>query len=247
MKVKVQKGTEVLIVGDVHEHEQQVDDLLSQIEPSENLLLGFVGDIYHKGPGNPESIIRKIKDRPDTFMIPGNHELKELSKAKKKKEYSEELYWVRNLPLSITFEFYNRTLLTMVHGGVLPSHTWHDLEHNVETAFIRTVDKDGKMVKLLKKVVDGKMTMVPAKPGKVWHELYNGRFGYIVSGHDAQKDGLAKFYNFSCNLDSCVYHTGKLTAQYFSENGKGEMITVNGPATYPDLDEMYRLMAEGQI
>ena len=253
VKIKVPKSSKIVVVGDIHEHEEQVNKLFDEIIPSENLFLVFVGDFYHKGFGInvANSIISRVKasaDEGNTFAIKGNHELKEIRQSKRNGRMTDLLRWVNKCPLSLCFEFSNRTLLTVVHGGVRPGHTWDDLDTNVETAYIRQLDSNGDFIKYERVVIDGCVEMKPVKPGGIiWHEMYDGRFGYIASGHNAQKDGVAKFYNYSCNLDTAVYHTGKLTAQVFSEKGKEEMFTFTGPAKYPDLYEMKKLMALGQI
>ena len=101
---------------------------------------------------------------------------------------------------------------------------------------------------MVKEEKDGMRTSRPSRPGgKTWHESYDGRFGYIASGHHSQKDGEVKYYNYSCNLDTACYNTGKLSVLVYSANGRDELLTFSGPAKYPDLKEMYRLMAKGKI
>jgi hypothetical protein len=146
------------------------------------------------------------------------------------------LAWCRQLPLALFFEFSTGAKLTIVHGGVTPKHTWDDLGVNVETCYVRTVDEQGNMIRMIWVVRDGQKVLVSEKPnGKLWHEVYDGRFGYIASGHAAQKDGVAKFYGYSCNLDTACYDTGILTAQIFGESGREDLISVQGPAAKPDL------------
>jgi len=252
MRVKVPKGTKLVVFGDIHEHSEHFDKLFNEMEPSDKLIVASVGDFYDKGFGKDKAEymvdrIRPYVKRGQAFVIKGNHELSNIRYAKKEKRMTKQTKWFDKQPLSITFEFDNRMLITMVHGGVLPSYTWDDLSTNVETCYIRQVDKNGKIVKRKYLVEDGMKKMVPASDGINWHELYDGRFGYIVSGHDSQKDGIAKFYNYSCNLDTSVYNTGKLTAQVFENGVKKELITITGKAKYPDVDEMYRLMYKGRI
>ena len=82
---------------------------------------------------------------------------------------------------------------------------------------------------------NGRQILAPRKIGVNWHDLYDGRFGYVASGHAAQKDGVPKFYQYSCNLDTSVYTTGILTCQVFGANGREELITATGPARKPEL------------
>ncbi|KKN67665.1 hypothetical protein LCGC14_0459240 [marine sediment metagenome] len=251
--IKIPRGVKVVVVGDIHEHEEQVDKLLKEVTPSTKMILASVGDIYDKGYGekSAESIVDKFSDLIDkgvAYVVRGNHELKCIRLAKKKKKMTKHLAWMAKQPLSISFEFCNRTRLVIVHGGVSPGHTADDLKTDIATCYIRQLDENGKRINRVRKVVDEKLFMEDEKPGgKVWHEVYDGRFGYIASGHAAQLDGVPKFYNYSCNLDTAVYNTGKLTAQIFSEKGKEELLIFDGEAKYPDFKEMQRLMAKGRI
>lgn len=252
--IKVPKDVRVIVCGDIHEHEEQFNELWKSIKPSETTWLVVVGDIYSKGFGikAAERITKKIKKAKKkgfAYAIQGNHELKHIRRARKSKNgLSSALKWWDKQPLGLSFEFHNRLRVTVVHGGVLPRHSWADLAEDVETCYVRKIDEHGNLIPLVKKIVDGKLIIEPKYPGgKVWHELYDGRFGYIASGHDSQKDGVPKFYNYSCNLDTAVYNTGKLTALEFINGNKGETITISGDAKYPDVDKMFALMKEGTI
>ena len=250
--IKLQKGAKLIVFGDVHEHEEQFDKLLDEITPSPENILVSVGDIYDKGFGAnvAESItnkLMKLAKQGNTYAIRGNHELSSIRNAKRKKKMTKQLKWWDKQPLSLSFSFENRSRVSVVHGGVLPSHSWEDLATNIDTCYVRYVNKKGEYVKRLKVLEGDRLTMVNAEPGKLWHELYDGRFGYIVSGHNSQKDGIAKFYNYSCNLDTAVYNTGKLTAQVFVDGMKEKLLTFVGTPKYPDIKEMERLMAKGRI
>lgn len=241
LNINVPKDTKIIVCGDIHEHENQFNELLNQVQPNEKTWLVSVGDIYDKGDGIAcaERITSKLIELQKSgccHAIQGNHELKHIRKTKRSNEsLTPHLRWWDKQPKSLSFRFHNQFRVTIVHGGVLPKHTWHDLAESVDTCYVRKVDENGKAIPLIKKMVEGVPMMVPKKTGgKVWHELYDGRFGYIASGHDSQKDGIPKFYNYSCNLDTAVYNTGKLTAQEFVDGTRGEMITIDGNAKYPN-------------
>lgn len=232
LNISVPKGTKLAIVGDIHEHEYQFDRLLKIIQPSEKMFFVSVGDIYDKGYGPivAQSITDKIRHMSDQgygFIVRGNHELKNIKKAKYYHNMTSQLVWLDRQPLALSFVFENGSRVTVVHGGVKPSHTWDDLDYDVETSYIRKLDEDGKMIKL--EWVGNELQ--PAKPGGVvWHELYDGRFGYIVAGHEPIKDGKPRFYNYSCNIDTACYCTGIMTCQIMSENGRDNLYSVEGKA-----------------
>jgi len=237
--LKIPRGGKVIVVGDIHEHEEQVDKLFSEITPSDKTLLVSVGDIYEKGFGQSaaESIVdrfREFCDKGLAYVIRGNHELRCIRQAKRKKKMTKHLEWFSKQPLCVPVEFHNRTRLVIVHGGVKPLHTWDDLRTDIETCYIRNLDEDGNPIKRVRRIIDDAVLMEDEKPGgHPWHEVYDGRFGYIASGHASLKDGVPRFYNYSCNLDTAVYCTGKLTAQTFTAEGREELLTFEGQAKHP--------------
>ena len=242
LEVKVPQGIKIAVIGDVHGHEPHFDAMLEKISPSKDkMFFVSVGDIYHKGFGlkAAESITNKMRALSEGgmgFIVQGNHELQEFRKAKKSSiKLSEQLAWLKSQPLAISFVFHNQTRVTVLHGGVTPVHTWEDLKHNTEIAYIRTVNVNGQYIRL-ERCVDGygNETIKPAESGALWHDVYDGRFGYIASGHNAQHDGKAKSFKYSCNVDSAVYNTGILTSQVFSSNGlDGDPIKIELDAATP--------------
>lgn len=230
LNIKVPKGTKIAIIGDIHEHEYQFDRLLDIIQPSEKMFFVSVGDVYDKGygPSIAASItdkIRQMSEKGYGFTVRGNHELKNIKKARATGSMTPQLSWFEKQPLALSFIFENGSRVTVVHGGVKLSHTWDDLDHDIETSYIRKLDENGEMIKL--EWVGNELQ--PSKPGGVsWHEVYDGRFGYIVAGHEPLKDGKPKFYNYSCNIDTACYCTGIMTCQIMSEKGLESLHSVEG-------------------
>ncbi len=242
--IKVPKGVQLAVVGDIHGHDEQFFKLINIVNPSENMWFISLGDVKDKGFGEKAEAkitnkLIKLSDEKIGYAIIGNHEKKHISKNKK--NLSEELKWWKKQPLSLSFEFYNGSRLTVVHAGVTPIMTWEDLENNSEVCYVRDVDESGKMIPLKWVKQNGKDVLIKSKDGgKSWHEEYDARFGYIAAGHQPNHDGNPKFYNYSCNLDSCVYETGILSCQIFTDEGKlGELIKVSGMAAKPILNVKY--------
>lgn len=234
LDIAVPPGTKIAVVGDIHEHESQFDRLIDIINPSEKMFFVSVGDVYDKGYGTSiaESITDKIRVMNEMgfgFAVKGNHELKNIRKRKLDSSLSEQLSWFDKQPLVLSFIFSNLTRLTVVHGGIKPGHKWDDFNIDVETSYIRNIDENGNMIKLLWKEEDGRRQLVPEQAGGIsWHEKYDGRFGYVAAGHEPLKDGKPRFYNYSCNLDTACYTTGVLTCQIFSEHGLEALHSVAG-------------------
>jgi predicted MPP superfamily phosphohydrolase len=234
--IKLARGARITVFGDLHEHSEHYKKLLGRLELGPQHLLVCLGDIYDKGDG-PEAAedlaaqLKTLVDQGLAYAIRGNHEQRHI----RRENMTPGIEWFSTLPTTLQFRFANGTRVAAVHGGVIPRHTWDDFESSIDTLYVRTVDDRGKYVPLIWKEVDGKRDLVPAREGQVWHELYDGRFGYIISGHDAQADGVPKFYRYSCNIDTKVYRTGILTALTYGENGREDLITIEGEAVDPQL------------
>lgn len=240
--IKLEKDCKITVIGDQHGHDDQFFEMVDKIKPGPKSIVVSVGDYIDKGFG-PEAEakilheIKRICDLGYGYVVKGNHELKHLKNAKKENQMTDDLRYVDTWPLCVSFQFVNsRNRLTVVHAGVKPSHTWHDLQNNTDVAYIRTLDGGGNYIKLKWSVDEnGKKDLKPEKIGRPWGEFYDGRFGYICAGHDAQKDSIPKFWSHCCNIDTAVYATGILTAQVFSEFGREELIQVTGKAAKPVL------------
>ena len=244
LNIEVPFDTRIAFIGDVHEHPEQFQKMLKEIKPSRRMWFVSVGDFYDKGFGvktaeDMTAEMHSLQERGIGFAVRGNHELKHI--RKNKKSLSESLVWWKHQPLALSFQFESGARVTVVHAGVTPRHDWSNIKKDVEVCYVRDVDDDGKMIPLVWKDIDGVKTLVKGKEGgDVWHKKYDGRFGYVVSGHAAQTDGEAKFYNYSCNIDSAIYETGILTAQIFDAKGnRDELVRVEGTAKKPELNVAY--------
>lgn len=240
--IKVPRGVSLAVVGDIHEHSEQFLKITEEAKIGKTRWLVSVGDVYDKGWGikHAQSITGIMQDLNECnicFAVRGNHELKQIKKTNGKLD--PYLKWWSKQPLAITFEFFNGHKVLIVHGGVSPKLDESDLGKSVDICYIREIDENGDMISL-KWEYDPKINdkvLVKSKSGTNWHKLYDGRMGYICSGHNSQLDGQAKFFNHSCNLDSAVYDTGILTCQIISENGiLGETIRASGTARKPQIN-----------
>lgn len=234
--VPVPKNIKLAVIGDIHEHSEQFFSLIEKITLDPNVWVVSLGDIYDKGWGvkHAEKItdaLMQLSKEGRGFVLQGNHEIKNIQKATRSFLLTRQLAWLSGQPLAIKFEFYNGTSLLVVHGGILPYHTWTHLNCDIESSFVRDISESGKMIKLRWEKTNNGQKLIPTEPnGKPWHLFYDGRLGYVISGHDAQKDGIPKFYNYSCNIDTSVCTTGILTCLMYSDSGRGDIVSTIGPA-----------------
>lgn len=240
--IQVPDGVELAVMGDVHEHSEQFFKIVSEARVGQNRWLVSVGDIYDKGfgPKAAEKItdeMMKLQEKGVCYAVRGNHELKQCKKNRDKS--NKYLKWWSQQPLAITFRFDNGYEVLVLHAGVSPNLKKEDIGRSVDICYTREVDENGKMIPL-KWVYDPKTNekyLTKAKQGTFWHELYDGRLGYIFAGHSQQENGKPTFYKYSCNLDTAVFDTGILTCQVVKSNGAlGETIQVSGVARKPKLN-----------
>lgn len=225
--VKVPPNTQICVVGDIHEHPEQFFSLVDEYKPGPSKWVVSVGDVYDKGWGTlaAENITKTLMEFDRCgygFAVKGNHEYKI---TRKRGDLSESLIWWAGRPISLSFEFESEKIITVVHGGIAPKH-----EHPgvIEALFTRDVDEKG--VIYLKWVMkDGKKDLVKSREGgDTWHNLYDGRFGYVIAGHHPHLDG-PKFYKNSCNIDTGVFQSGILCGQIINIDGSlGQLLKIKG-------------------
>ena len=230
--IKIPKGQELVVMGDVHENEWHFEQLLERTKIGTERILISLGDIYDKGEGHhvAERIIRKIRKLQENgwaYMVRGNHEQRNIKNAKRDDLIlSPELEWCKKLPLVLSFVFPNQNRITIVHAGVTPHHNWGNVSNNTEVMYIRTLDEKDRPIPLEWVDENGVKKLRPQRQGVLWHDRYDGRFGHIISGHDSQKDGVAKFYPHSCNIDTKCYATGILAGQIVSDGALKQLVLI---------------------
>ena len=173
-----------------------------------------VGDFIGKGPLELETL-RYIKEH-NILAIRGNHEdkiiryhyhrlrnlyamqldAKELNLYKKLQ--SEDMEFLMGLPLYLSVG-----KLTIVHAGILPSTRLDRLSKKdaAKIMRVRFVDSDGHFVHL-----DNSDPMRHFW----WSQLYDGRYGYIVYGHQPFRQVRVDRWSFG--IDTGAVYGNKLTA-----------------------------------
>jgi hypothetical protein len=240
LNINLESDVKLVCVSDIHEHVDQFFNVLNKFPLSANQRLVVIGDVFDKGKSIEDAfklaeVIKSYEDQGLAYYIRGNHELKNIKKLKKVGELSPLMKWVSSRPISLSFVYPNGTRYTMVHAGVDPKMHWHDLSHDYNVCYIRVLsNKTFTHVSMQRVTSDnGETYWEPVeKDVSNWHKLYDGRFGYIVSGHDYNENGPI-FYDYSCNIDTGVFVTGKLTAVVFGDNGREEVYQAVGAALSP--------------
>lgn len=229
--VNLKTNQELICTSDIHEHPDQFFELLDKHKPSNDLIYVFLGDLKDKGHGEDAfvKIATKIKDLVNlgqAFFLKGNHELKAIKKNRKNIDNNSIYYWIDLQPIAISFLYPNQARYTCVHAGITPKMTWDTISRDINVCYTRVLDKNGNHVHMIKNPKTESWEP-SVKDVTEWHNVYDGRFGYVVSGHNYNQNNPT-FYNYSCNIDSGVFNTGILSAVIFNQNGKKEVIKIIG-------------------
>lgn len=213
LNIPTDENQEFLVLSDIHEHPKHFYKMLDTFPLFEQRKLIVCGDIIDKGFGFSafEEIAQKIMELHGQnlcYFIKGNHELKHCKKNGKAEVKNPYLSWIDKQPIALSFVYPNKRY-TFVHAGIGPKTTWDNLHKDLNVCYMRGVDKNGNFVP--QQLVNGEW-MPRDLDSTFWHEIYDGRFGFVIAGHIHQEDGIPKVYKHSMNIDTACFKTKKLTA-----------------------------------
>lgn len=219
--IKLRKGQELVVIGDVHGCEDHFDLMLKRAKVGTKRILVSIGDVYpHSRDADPalvsvsENIIYKIKKLYSAgwaYMVRGNCE--QIRLLDMPRPGPSGLEFCSYMPTVLSFQFSNQNVVTVVHGGFSNTHSWKGLSENSEPVYIRNLSADGEPA-------------LDDTDSKTWHEMYDGRFGYVISSHGSADNKITQ-YNHSCSIDTKCYKTGVLSGQIVSDGTLKELILVN--------------------
>ena len=120
---------DLYVVGDVHGCRATLERLLDEIEPTDDDLVVFVGDLGGRGPDN-HGVVDLVRSSSNMLSVRGNNEEKLLRGRRVASDLTgDDLEWLFSLPVAITWKD-----ALVVHGGVHPrkplsEHTVDELQN----------------------------------------------------------------------------------------------------------------------
>ncbi len=212
----------VIVYGDIHGCLDEFKSLREKIEIKSSDIEVCVGDILNKGLYLANMMISYLQEHHIKVVI-GNNEAKALKQYKQYKNKGEEyLQTLRPFEIATVlslrdddFLFLNSLPyflkiknLTILHGGLTPEMHLDKLDNALkkELTLIRFLNKELKPIPWS----DQKNRY------KFWTEVYDGREGFIVSGHHPFPE--PKVDKYAVNIDTGCVYGGKLTAVVFKQN-----------------------------
>ncbi len=204
----------IIIYGDIHGCYDSFMELRKKINPKEKDIEICVGDVITKGK-NSIKVLDFLIDNSISSVL-GNHEDKiirwlEHSKKEKKNPIilnkdeqdivnnltKKHISYLKNMPLYLKLKD-----ILVLHGGVLNHFDLNNLSKKEKQQILRLryINRDGNFLANNKE----------DKNSKFWAKKYDGRFGFIVYGH--QWSSQIKEDKFSYGIDTGCVYGNKLTA-----------------------------------
>jgi len=223
-----------IIIGDVHGMAVELQSLLDKLVPNENDTFVFVGDLVDGGPESVEAVrmVRELSEKFDVVVLEGNHEVRHRKFRKKHTDAEVDDLAEKGHPRAVTtkalseediafmdsFVLFNKIEeheILVVHGGIpgnmtkfpdtlaeIPSMSRKEQEIFSKIIYTRRVNAQTGGFLRLKEATE-------ADP--FWADLYGGRFGHVVFGHQPFVDGVRKFPH-ATGIDTGAVFGGSLTA-----------------------------------
>ena len=174
----------IYVVGDVHGCVAELRALWRRLDPRDDDLVVFVGDLVRKGPASDE-VVGFVRARDNATSVRGNNEAAVLRGDAEADLSPASRATIESLPLVVSWDE-----TVVVHGGVYPDrslsdHTPRDLLE------ARAVPREN------------------GYNGPFWFDSYEGP-PRVVFGHTVLADSLVD--EWAVGLDTGCVHGGRLTA-----------------------------------
>ncbi len=233
-----------MIIGDVHGCLRELRSLvdLLHLQPDDEVV--FVGDLVDKGDDSPGVIrfVRELSQRHRVVVVEGNHEEKHRQHRRnvsrgvvREGEVNEitshlspeDIHFMENF---VPFHKVEQHNILVVHGG-MPSN-WTEFP-TIEQFKGLSKTKQRKFLKVSRTRFVCKNTgkfrsMGDESPDDpFWTEIWDGRFGHIVFGHEPFLSG-PDVREHSTGIDTGCVHGGSLTSLVVENDGSRHFISVPG-------------------
>ncbi|MFO0661730.1 MAG: metallophosphoesterase family protein [Polyangiaceae bacterium] len=224
----------IAVIGDVHGCLEELDELLSMVDPRPGDVIWFLGDLIHRGPDSV-GVIRRARELqshfPGSGSICGNHEESLLRNRERGARSADAIEgWERQLreadwmfldalPLFRRLDELNALL---VHGGLYPR--WFEQHGALPDPGQHWRRAKGRQAERLRRVLRVRMLTslgnlisldeAATPPGvQHWSRWYDGREGFVFFGHDPQLDPSTPLRaTHALGLDTGCCFGGRLTA-----------------------------------
>ena len=243
-----------IFIGDVHGMLDELNALLAKLNLREDDTIIFVGDLLDKGPDSV-GVVRRVRSLSTThkvILVMGNHEdthsryrkhlkgdvkIAEQMAAKKSelKIITPQLSHQDINFLDSAVYFYRSSTcdILVVHGGIPASK--RTIPHTMEELAAMNSKKRKSLKQILRtRHVHAKtghfVSLGEEKPGDpFWAEVYDGRFGHVIFGHQPFMDGV-RYFKYATGIDTGAVFGGTLTALIVDKDCSQTVVSVESRA-----------------
>jgi len=218
-----------IIIGDVHGCINELKSLIEKLQLEAEDKLYFIGDLIDKGPDSVGvvKLVRELSKRYPLILILGNHEEKFLRYVHHKEHnpkaiatmvgtekfegYLKSLDQIDIEFLASSYINYNITSeqINLLHGGIV-LHNSIDLSINHKYSHELLKSTKGFELLLKTRFLDsnGNFIGLGKETGTsvFWADMYDGRYGKVIFGHEAKVVEFPIEYKYATNIDTgCVF------------------------------------------
>ena len=243
----------ICIIGDVHGKSDMLRALVDKLALQAADTLISLGDLVDKGPDPAGTVayLRELKARAhfDVVLVEANHEDRHLryrrnltlrpkvarEQAESFSELSELMAELETadwafLESAVLFHAIPEHGLLLVHGGI-PGNmvTFPDTPEEVE-AMTKQQQKSIRQILRTRYISaeDGRFLMLGKEEegDPFWADVYDGRFGHVVFGHQPWFEGPREFPH-ATGIDTGAVDGGALTALVVQADGARGYVSVS--------------------
>lgn len=247
------------IIGDVHGMRAALAELLAKLALGAGDRLVFVGDLVDKGPdaaGVVDDVARlQAEAAYEVVLVEGNHEERHRRyranlelRPKVARQSAQEAPQLAALTEALTSR--GRALLDaapafwrleefgvlVVHGGIPGDlKAFPDSPDEVDRMDKKTREKFLKIIRTryIEQETGRFVGLGKEQPGDpFWAQVYDGRFGHVVFGHQPFFDGPAEFLH-ATGIDTGAVHGTGLTALVLEAGQPRRFVRVETPVYKP--------------
>lgn len=233
------------IIGDVHGMLPELVNLIHEFNPTTDDQIVFVGDLVDKGDDSPGVVrfVRELGQRFNVVVVEGNHESKHRQHRKNLRNGKFREGEVNDITQQLSpediefmegFKPFHRIPehgVLVVHGGI-PGNMGHFPE-SIEEFEGLSNNKRKRFLKISRTRIvcreTGKFRPLgeedPSDP--FWSEVYDGRFGHVVFGHEPFMDG-PQVREHSTGIDTGCVFGGRLTGLVIEPDSSRTFVSVRG-------------------
>lgn len=234
-----------IIIGDVHGMLSELENLVGKLHLTSEDKVIFVGDLVDKGVDSPGVVrfVRRLSETHNVVVVEGNHEGKHRQHRKNLQNGKGRQGPVNDITECLStedvefmdgFEPFHRIPehgILVVHGGI-PGNM-DSFPESIEEFKGLSNRQRKRILKINRTRIVEKDTGKFRPSGEeqpddpFWSEVYDGRFGHVVFGHEPFMDG-PQMQKHSTGIDTGCVYGGRLTGLVIEPDGSRSFVSVKG-------------------